>query len=58
MKRGRGKKMKKWKKVLAMTLVVSMLSGCAMQEFVKVTKEESNTEEIKTEEAKTAVETE
>ena len=58
MKRGRGKKKKKWKKVLAMTLVVSMLSGCAMQEFVKVTKEESNTEEIKTEEAKTAVETE
>ena len=42
--------MKKWKKVLVLTLIASMLSGCAMQELVQVTKEENSTEEMELEE--------
>lgn len=38
--------MKKWKKLLALTLIVGMVSGCAMQEFEQVTKEENSAEEI------------
>ncbi len=43
-------KMKKWKKVLVLTLIASMLSGCAMKERVQVTEEETSVGETKTEE--------
>lgn len=41
--------MKKMKKLLAMMLAVSILSGCALQELTEVAKEQTSTEEVQTE---------
>lgn len=50
--------MKRWKKVLALILVVNVLSGCAMQELLQVTNEENSMEESETKETITEAEIE
>lgn len=48
--------MKKWTKVLALTLIVTMLSGCSIQEFVQVVEEKNSTKEMERSEDETEME--